>query len=384
MSEPAAIKDARGLRIAKGPGALRAAVMDTEPVESSPVPEVPAKPQPFAWSISDAAETWTGDPEEIAALSDPPIIEGLLREREVGSVVGAAKTSKTWFTLALALAVARGDDFLGHETHKRKVLYLDYELKPGTFRKRMSLLSDGKPNGFFYQTLRGERRLPSVNEIAELVEREGFGLVIVDSLYRTGWLAEENNNDSTPRDLAPLQDFTRRVPCSLLCVDHTAKGGGNDKSAVDAARGASAKGGFWDCLMVLRPTDKGPDPAGSYAILDPVLRDWPRVEDLPLVSFAWHAASATVELAGEVSRNEADGLATAILEALATVDKPIGRKLISTMTGIPDSTLGRALKGLVAKGMVIETSDPSHSQRLVYRLADAIGEPRQTSPNPAK
>jgi hypothetical protein len=207
---------------------------------------------------------------------------------------------------------------------------------------------------------------------------------VVDSLYRTGWLAEENNNDSTPRDLAPLQDFTRRVPCSLLCVDHTAKGGGNDKSAVDAARGASAKGGFWDCLMVLRPTDKGPDPAGSYAILDPVLRDWPRVEDLPLVSFSWHAATATVELVGEVGRNEADGNATAILEALVTAEKPIGRKLISTMTGILDTTLRRSLESLVKRGMVIETTDPTHSQRLVYRVAEPIDEPRQTLPNPAK
>jgi hypothetical protein len=350
-----------------------------EPPQESPRED--GKPAPFAWSISDGAETWTGNAEEIAGLSDPPIIEGLLREREVGSVVGAAKTSKTWFTLALALAVAKGENFLGHETHKRRVLYLDYELKPGTFRKRMSLLSDEKPDGFFYQTLRGERRLPSVDEIAALVEKEGFGLVVVDSLYRTGWLAEENNNDSTPRDLAPLQDFTRRVPCSLLCVDHTAKGGGNDKSAVDAARGASAKGGFWDCLMVLRPTDKGPDPAGSYAILDPVLRDWPRVEDLPLVSFSWHAASATVELVGGVSRNEADGNATLILEALATVEKPIGKKLIGELTGITSSTLDRSLDPLVARGLVIKSTDPTHSQRHVFRLADAVDEPPQTVPN---
>jgi hypothetical protein len=355
-----------------------------EPPNSDPTPQAPPAREPFKWSISDGAETWTGNAEEISALSDPPIIEGLLREREVGSVVGAAKTSKTWFTLALALAVANGDDFLGHAVHKRKVLYLDYELKPGTFRKRMSLLSDGKPDGFFYQTLRGERRLPSVDEIAALVEKEGFGLVVVDSLYRTGWLAEENNNDSTPRDLAPLQDFTRRVPCSLLCVDHTAKGGGNDKSAVDAARGASAKGGFWDCLMVLRPTDKGPDPAGNYAILDPVLRDWPRVQELPLVSFSWHGVSATVDLAGEVCRNEADGNATKLLEVLAAVDKPIGKKLISELSGIATGgTLDRSIGALVSKGRVVELPDPAHKQRLVYRLADAIDEPPQTSPNRA-
>jgi hypothetical protein len=374
MSE--AIKDVRGQLQAKGPEAVRASLANVEPVMTT---NVVTKPEPFAWKIASAAVTWTGNAEEIAALSDPPIIDGLLREREVGSVVGAAKTSKTWFTLALALSVAQGAEFLGHQTHQRKVLYLDYELKPGTFRKRMSTLSpDGAPEGFFYQTLRGEQRLPSVDEIAELVAREKFGLVVVDSLYRTGWLTEENNNDSTPRDLAPLQDFTRRVPCSLLCVDHTAKGGGNERSAVDAARGASAKGGFWDCLLVLRPTDKGPDPAGSYAILDPVLRDWPRFDDLPLVSFSWHGNVASVELAGEVCRNEADSNVTAILEALAVQDKPVGRKLLGQLTGIPDSTLGRLLKALVASGKVKESPDPSHSQRLVYRLADGADEQAQT------
>jgi hypothetical protein len=354
-----------------------------EPPETTGTPS-PAKPEPFKWSISSGADEWTNDPAAIAALSDRPIIEGLLREREVGSVVGAAKTSKTWFALALSLAVASGEDFLGMATHRRKVLYLDYELKPGTFKKRMSLLSPEKPEGFFYQCLRGEKRLPTVEEIAALVEAEGFGLVIVDSLYRTGWMAEENSNDTTPRDLAPLQDFTRRCAASLLCVDHTAKGGGAEKSAVDAARGASAKGGFWDCLLVLRPTDKGPDPAGNYAILDPVLRDWPRFDRLPLVSFTWTSTGCTVDNAGEVDRGESEANATKILQALAEAEKPIRKKAIQDATGIPETTLRTAMKKLVnEKKLVMELPDPTHKQSLVYRLRDALDEPRQTTPNRA-
>lgn len=355
-----------------------------EPPPVSDEPDKPqAKPEPFKWSIAHGADTWTHNPEEIATLSDPAIIEGLLREREVGSVVGAAKTSKTWFSLALALAVASGEPFLGMATHRRRVLYLDYELKPGTFRKRMSLLAPDRPEGFFYQTLRGERRLPTVDEIAAIVEAEGFGLVVVDSLYRTGWLAEENNNDSTPRDLAPLQDFTRRCAASLLCVDHTAKGGGADRSAVDAARGASAKGGFWDCLLVLRPTDKGPDPEGNYAILDPVLRDWPRFDNLPLVSFTWTASGCTVETAGEVDRGESDAMATRILETIATADKGISRPAIAAAAQIGETTVRRHLEALTAGGRVIEFPDPSHKQRKLYRLPDIADEPRQTLPNPA-
>jgi hypothetical protein len=340
-----------------------------------------AKPKPFEWSLTHGSDTWTKDPSEIANLSDAPIIEGLLREREVGSVIGAAKTQKTWFSLALAISVSQGGRFLGRETWQRKTLYLDYELKPGTFRKRMSLLSDEKPDGFFYQCLRGAARLPTVNEISELVEAEGFGLVVIDSLYRTGWLSEENNNDSTSRELTALQTFTNRVGCSIIVVDHTAKGGGNEKSAVDAARGASAKGGFYDCLLVLRPTDKGPDPAGKYAILDPVVRDWAPAADLPLVSFSWDRVSATVELAGTVAPGEGDANATKILEALAKAEKPIGRSALELATGIPATTIDRVLKRPRMRDLVQELPDPTHKQRLVYRLRDAMDEPAQTAPN---
>ena len=41
--------------------------------------------KPFAWTLTHGADTWTHNPAEIAALSDPAIIEGLLREREVGT-----------------------------------------------------------------------------------------------------------------------------------------------------------------------------------------------------------------------------------------------------------------------------------------------------------
>jgi hypothetical protein len=301
----------------------------------------------------------------------------------VGTVIGAAKTAKTWFSLDLALKVASGEPFLGMTTHQHKVLYLDYELKDGTFRKRMSLLSPDRPVDFFYQCLRGEPRLPRVDEIAALVASESFGLVVIDSLYRTGWLSEENNNDSTSRELTKLQTFASTTGCTLLTVDHTSKGGGNDRSAVDAARGASAKGGFYDALLVLRPTDKGPTPEGNYCLLDPVLRDWPRFQQLPVVSFTWSATDCVVALAGEVERGETDASATKILEAIAAEENGISRADISTATGLSATTIRRTLELPAVRKRVVEFPDPKHPQRLLYRMPDMVDEPRQTSPNHA-
>lgn len=339
-------------------------------------------PQPFAWHVCAGVDGWTNDPTEIANLSDPPIIEGLLREKEIATIVGAAKTAKTWFAMDLALKVAAGEPFLGMETHQCKVLYLDYELKPGTLRKRMSMLSVVKPEGFFYQCLRGEPRLPTVDEIAALVEAEGFGLVVVDSLYRTGWLSEENSNDSTGRELTKLQVLTARTSCSLLCVDHTAKGGGNERTAVDAARGASAKGGFYDALLVLRPTDTGPDPQGTYVILDAVLRDWPKAETLPLISFWWECLHCHVDLVGDVERDVTSTNNTKILEAIAGADNGISISAIAKSCGISATTVNRVLQSPKMISLVVAFPDPGHKQRKLFRLKDFADEPRQTPPSP--
>jgi hypothetical protein len=41
------------------------------------------------------------------------------------------------------------------------------------------------------------------------------------------------------------------------------------------------------------------------------------------------------------------------------------------------------LAALVARNLVVETVDPKHTQRRIYRLPDMGDEPRQTTQNPA-
>lgn len=322
-------------------------------------------------TIIDAASIWTDDPTAITGLSDKPIIEGLLREREVASICGAAKTSKTWIALELSLAVAEGRDFLGRPTHQKKVLYLDYELKPQTLQKRICMLAGNRPKDFMFICLRGQKHLPTPQEISELVKKHGIGLVVVDSLYRTGWQREENNNDTAAVDLTPLQYFATDTGASMLVIDHTGKGGGEGRSAVDASRGASAKGGFFDALMVLRSTDKGEDPEGSYVLLDAVLRDWPSLKKLPLVSFIWSSTSCRIEAVGEVDpqENKNAGVILDILVAhgdwMKTAD--LADRAFAAAE-IKDTTLRTNLRGLKKAGRVESQPDPNHKQALLWRI----------------
>jgi predicted transcriptional regulator len=237
------------------------------------------------------------------------------------------------------------------------------------------MLSGEKPDGFLYQLLRGEPRLPTIAELSEIIQKEEIGLVVVDSLYRTNWLSEENSNDSTGKELTPIQRLASDTGASVLVIDHTAKGGGDGRSAVDASRGASAKGGFFDGIFVLRPTDQGPDPQGNYVILDPVVRDWAPFKELPLMSFSWSATSADLEIAGEVDPNAANNDTTVILSILAECDNPVGNSFIAAQTNLSAKRTREALAKLTAKGKVIESPDPSHKQRKLYRLPDMGDKP---------
>ena len=338
--------------------------------ETPPSTQSSSTPSSSSWTptIVRASEIWTDNAEDIASLSDPPIIDGILREKEVASVVGAAKTAKTWFAMSLGLAVAQGHPFLGRATHRRNVLYIDYELKEATIRKRICMLSDRSPEGFSYICQRGAERQPRPNDIAQLVVSQDIGLVIIDSLYRTGWQQEENNNDSMSRDLTPLQSFTATTNASMLVIDHTGKGGGEGRSVVDTARGASAKGGFYDSVIALRAFHKADDPEGCYAALDAALRDWPRLQKLPLVSFAWTATSCNITQVDEVDRGEVNSNANRILQYLAS--RPSDWIPTTEIVGhlkLSNAAVSKLLKQLVASGKCEFMHDPTHIQRKLYQ-----------------
>lgn len=317
-------------------------------------------------------------------MSDKVLIEGLLRMMEIALLVSSAKGCKTWFALTLAVAVALGHEFLGRWTRRVPVIYLDYELKPSVFRKRLCLVAKESPNGLLFQCLRGEERLPTIEDVIALVKQTGAGLLVIDSLYRTGWITEENCNDKLPREMAPLQRLTREAECTVLIVDHSGKGGGAERSVVDAARGASSKAGFADAIFLLRQTDKGPDPHGTYAVLDSEVRDFPKIKDLPVLSFTWDHTQLTIEQVAAVGPREADAEAPRVLEIIAGAETGIGRSAIAAAVPLGETKTRRVLAGLVASGRVKELPDPRHKQRLIYRLADfadAPLEPRQTTPN---
>ena len=324
----------------------------------------PSKP-PFAWKILKGGDVWLADGASIRALDAPTIIEGMLRQGEVVSVIGGAKTNKTWFSLGMAYAVSSGSSFIGKDVFNVPVCYLDYELKRNCFRKRLSIVAPSKPDHFDFQCLRGEGRLPSIGELKDLITQGRYKFLVIDSLYRTTWLTEENSNDHTSKELGALQGLAEETGAAIMVVDHTAKGGGKDKQVVDAARGASAKAGFFDSMFFLKPHTEGEQ---QQVVVDMVLRDWPAPKTSPIISFDFSGYQLDIELVGESSKDDKNGNRRMILELLAEGGK---EGICYADIGLPQATAKRVLDKLIKEGQVEEFKKPhEHSQRKFFRLIE--------------
>lgn len=232
------------------------------------------------WSLllSDGAETMT------EVLPDPvQIVEGFLCEEAKMVIGGSSKTYKTWLTMDLALSVATGAPFLGHACHRRNVLYVNFELKESTFKKRIQAVTHAKNllldyQQFYHLSLRGRvAKLKSseiVDKIIALALDKRCSVVVVDPIYKLNTQGtDENSAGQQTVFLNELDRITTEAKCSLVFDDHFSKGNQSDKDPLDAIRGSSAKGGDVDAAFIIRKHTQD----GSFSV-DVVHRELPPMD----------------------------------------------------------------------------------------------------------
>jgi hypothetical protein len=174
------------------------------------------------------------------------LAEHFIADRTISLVYGPRGSFKSTFFLALARAVAKGEDFLGMATRKRRILYLDYENPPDVIKSRDADLHLGLP---------ANRRLVIWDRFGDQVpprpgdpKLERFVKHCVRKLHRRPWLILDSwssllrpgeGGESTGQ-IAPIYTHIRRL-CDLgatvTILDHTRKYtpeiiyGGQDKEA---------------------------------------------------------------------------------------------------------------------------------------------------------
>lgn len=142
------------------------------------------------------------------------------------------KLGKSWLALALCLAVARGEDFLGYKTHKCSALYLDLETSEVIQKKRLNKILAGRPvpKNFYLETETDNLQNGFLDQIeAYLQEDPDIGVVVVDvfQIIRSAAKSiKESEYEHAYRDITPLNELAQKHHISIILVCH-------DRKAVD-------------------------------------------------------------------------------------------------------------------------------------------------------
>ena len=194
------------------------------------------------------------------------IIEPFLTTSSLAMIYAARGVGKTWFSLSLALCVARGDDFISFAVEKpRTVLFVDGEMALADLQNRVRSLDPRPPENFLLlpsESLFREDRQLNINlpedqkrieEAIATLQREGRGpdVVIFDNLSSLSGGVDENDNSALDALLKWLISL-RHKGLAVVLVHHAGKSGDQ--------RGASRREDLLDTSIKLeRPRPEKDD-----------------------------------------------------------------------------------------------------------------------------
>lgn len=185
------------------------------------------------------------DIPDIARMQIPPVeyvVPALsIAKNTICLWTGADGDGKTYLAQAMALAVSRGDVFLGMTCPKTPVLYVDLENAGFVVQDRMqSLIGDGdSPTGlrFWGTWLELEQQPPHAgSNLLLTICKETKPLLILDPLR---YFHQAEENDST--EMASVMQYLRRcASCgsAVVLLHHPAKMEGSTGRGSSAIRGA--------------------------------------------------------------------------------------------------------------------------------------------------
>ena len=165
--------------------------------------------------------------EDIAPLEY--IINNLLPALGLGMLGAPPKSKKSWLCIDIGICVSSGFKFLGYETKKCDVLYLDLESTKRRPRDRINLMTENAPPNFHIIT--GEQPVGKIGEGLEeqladqLNKHSNIGLIIIDVLKRIRPVQKRgmSDYDRDYEDLGALKRFADAHGVCILVVHHTRK-----------------------------------------------------------------------------------------------------------------------------------------------------------------
>ncbi len=178
------------------------------------------------------------------------IWEGILPQGGSSLVVAKPKVGKTTLGINLAIAVARGDQFLGRPTVKAPVVYLALEEKRSEINKALIAWGVSHEPLFFHIGLAPKK---ATDEITNLLAVTGAGLLIIDTLQKLARVKDLNDYAQVTAALEPIHAAARQSNCHIILMHHAGKG---DRTDGDEVLGSTGILGGVDTCIILKKRDE--------------------------------------------------------------------------------------------------------------------------------
>ena len=168
------------------------------------------------------------------AIDSDFIVKGGLDRGQLGAVIGAPGSSKTFFTLDLAIAPASGAPWRGHRTRRARVVYVASEGARGIQNRIEAMrlrkaFGDPRLISFFVVadvvrlTVDSEDIDRLVESVRAVVGREGVDLIVIDTLSRSIAGLDENSSEAMTGAVAAADRLRTELGAAVLLVHHQGK-----------------------------------------------------------------------------------------------------------------------------------------------------------------
>jgi hypothetical protein len=293
------------------------------------------------------------------------VLQGRLAAGSVSIVASKPKVGKSTLARNLALAIARGEPFLGWAVKRGTVIYLALEERAEDVAANFRALGADGTEGILL-TDAGT----ALDVVTSLRERKPV-LLVVDPLFRLLSIKDEKAYAEMYGALGPLIDVARQTGTHILCLHHSSKLAKTE--AIDAPIGSTALSGAVSTLLVMKRTE-------TYRTLQTVQRIG---EDLPETVLHFDAATKRLSLGGTRQGCEAAIMAESIVAALdgkAATEALTEPEIGDAVEG--KTTLKRkALRDLTRQGKIVRLGNGKRGDPFRYASCFLVPDPMENSGN---
>jgi hypothetical protein len=287
-------------------------------------------------------------------------------------LVAKPKVGKSTLARCLALAVARGEDFLGRKTTRGAVFYLALEEKRSEVRRHFRAMGAITEDSIF--VFCAASPTDGLTQLRAAAERDKPALIIIDPLFRFTRVKDGNDYAAVTNALEPLHALARETGAHVLAVHHLGKGG---RQGGDAVLGSTALFAAVDTLLLMKRSER-------YRTLSSIQRYGPDLEEITL-----EYDSQTRSLSPGVERSEADlrEAEKTILDFLSAQSEALEERTIQEAIEGRKGIKSKALRRLVEVQKITRTGSGKKGDPYVYKNSGFAppniyrGEKYQNPPN---